>query len=180
MEASRILHRAYVWTPLYFSKILLLWGGKSRHRNLRGQFFGQRYETKVISQLFKWDKAQKDERLHAQLYAAGGFCFSSLNGDKAVCHFVLWPWFTLWFSWRAVDHDPGSQQLSVEDPSLRTELGMSLIWIHLIIQLSHCVAGRFAWNLCCNLIKNVSQKGKCDQLLIRGMKALKIWHLNIF
>lgn len=94
--------------------------------------------------------------------------------------FVPWPSFTLSFSWRAVDHYPGSQKLSLEDPSLRTELGMSLICIYVIIQLPHCVAGRFAWNLCYNLIKYVSQKGKRDQLLLSGMKAFKIWHLKIF
>lgn len=57
---------------------------------------------------------------------------------------------------------------------------MSLIWTHLIIQPSHCVAGRFAGNLCYTLIKHVSRKGKRDRLLINGMMAFEIWHLKIF
>lgn len=129
------------------------------------------------NQLFRWDKAQKDERLYAYLCGSVGFCFSSLNGDKTVCHFLPCPWLALSFSWRAVDHD-SDHTAECRSSFSKSWAGMSLIWVHVISQFCRFVVGRFAWNLCYRLIEYVCRKGKCAHLLVNGMMAFKIWHLK--
>lgn len=132
------------------------------------------YIRQVIIQLFGWDKAQKDEKFNAQLCMLGHFYFSSLNGGKTVHHFVACPWFALSFTWRAMDHDSGSTELSVNSLSPRVEQDVFDLDSLNHSALSHFFAGRFAWNLCYSLIKYVSWKGECDQPLINGTMVFKI------
>ena len=139
--------------PLYvLGVILLLWGERSGHSFKRIIFWlvlspNISSIPRAINRLFRWDKAQKDERLSAQLSVSVGCYFSSLNGDKTVGYFVPCPWFTLSFSWRAVDHDSGPTEPSVEFSSPKAEQEFLVLDSRNHLALSLC-----CWQICMEFV----------------------------
>lgn len=100
----------------------------------------------VIIQLLRWDKAQKGERLNAQLCMLEHLYFSPLNGGKTVHHFVACPCFALSFTWRAMNHDSGYTELSVKALP-RGERNVSDL-----DSLNHSALPFFCWQICMDFV----------------------------